>query len=116
MGLLIATSRCPYTDFLKPMAKFHLPFADCLETMWRSSASFILGEFLNGNKHLSFDLLKKEYEQIEILNRYMAARLVAASEKDSNVNALRKLDLFAKKIIPALKNKMPKLKKIYAEI
>ncbi len=28
MGLLIATSKCPFTDFFKPMARFHLPFAN----------------------------------------------------------------------------------------
>ena len=35
MGLLIAGSSCPVTHFFKPMARFHLPFANKEETLWR---------------------------------------------------------------------------------
>ena len=45
MGLLIATSGCPYTQFFKPMARFHLPLASQAETVFRATASYLLAQF-----------------------------------------------------------------------
>ena len=36
LGLIMATSGCPWTDHLRPMARFHLPFASEAETVYRS--------------------------------------------------------------------------------
>ena len=47
MGLLIATSKCPYTDFFKPMARFHLPFANELETVWRATANYLMAQYFH---------------------------------------------------------------------
>lgn len=117
MGLLMATSKCPHTDFFKPMARFHLPFADSDETIWRSASSFILGQYLQNRgktgKNLSLEPLKEKYRAIEILNSHMASRLVAGSKKDSTVNALISLDIFAKKIGPALEDKLLSILHIY---
>src|SRR6476660_5158978 len=33
LGLIMATSDCPYFEFLRPMARFHLPFSSLKETM-----------------------------------------------------------------------------------
>jgi hypothetical protein len=45
MGLLIAGSSCPYTHFFKPMARFHLPFANKDETLWRAAATYLLARY-----------------------------------------------------------------------
>jgi len=37
-GVIMATSGCPPLDFLRPMARFHLPFSTLEETMIRSSS------------------------------------------------------------------------------
>ena len=38
MGLLIATSGCPQTAFCVPMARFHLPLANEMETAYRAAS------------------------------------------------------------------------------
>jgi hypothetical protein len=117
MGLLIATSKCPHTDFFKPMARFHLPFADSDETLWRSASYFLLQEYLkklnSNDKPLSLEPLKQKYKDIEILNTYMAARLSGASKKDSAVNALISLDIFAKRIGPDFEKRLAAILELY---
>lgn len=117
MGLLIATSECPHTDFFKPMARFHLPFADTQETLWRSASYFLLQEYLkrlnSNDKSLSLEPLKEKYRDIEILNTFMAARLSGASQKDSAVNAIISLDIFAKRIGPDLEKRLASILELY---
>src|SRR6266851_2213586 len=44
-GLVMATSACPYMDFLKPMARFHLPFSTAEETIVRSVSMYLLHQY-----------------------------------------------------------------------
>ena len=37
LGLIMATAGCPWTDRLRPMARFHLPFANEAETLIEAS-------------------------------------------------------------------------------
>ena len=48
LGLIMATSGCPWTDRLRPMARFHLPFASEAETLYRSVGMFLLARELVG--------------------------------------------------------------------
>ncbi len=48
LGLIMATAGCPWTDRLRPMARFHLPFANEAETVYRSVCSFLLARELMG--------------------------------------------------------------------
>lgn len=45
MGLIMATSGCPHTNFLKPMARFHLPLASIEETMCRAVSMYLLAQY-----------------------------------------------------------------------
>ncbi len=48
LGLIMATAGCPWTDRLRPMARFHLPFASEAETVYRSVCMFLLARDLDG--------------------------------------------------------------------
>ncbi len=100
MGLIMATSGCPHTEFLKPMARFHLPLASEEETIFRAVATYLLTQYFRHKQALQLDLdlegLKKIYHEIQIINKAIASRLRAGSDKDSAVNAVILLDLFAK--------------------
>ena len=113
MGLLIATSKCPFTDFFKPMARFHLPFANEQETVWRATATYLMAQYflvLNGDRHdLDFEGLTKIYNDIEKLNAAIVGRLRAAGKADSAVNALVHLDIFAKLLTPGLEESLNSL-------
>ncbi len=99
MGLIIACSECPFTDFFKPMARFHLPFACYEETVFRALSTYLLSLYYKNSKH-KYDAvmtgLSDIYQSIEELNMAVSKRLRAASQKDSTVNALIHLDVFAK--------------------
>ena len=120
MGLLIAGSNCPYTHFFKPMARFHLPFANKDETLWRAAATYLLARYFTdqGLSEEDMDLggLIKIYNDVAQLNDYMVDRLRAATSKDSTVNALVHLDVFAKFLSPPLGDSLNQIKHIFEPI
>ncbi len=117
MGLLIAGSHCPHTHFFKPMAHFHLPFASKDETMWRAAATYLLGSYFSengvGKGRLNLNGLIALYNDITRLNDAMVQRLRAVAVKDSAVNALVHLDVFAKFLMPPLKESLAHTKLIF---
>ena len=99
LGLYMACSGCPVLKKLKPMARFHLPFATNEETTFRAMSTYLLGQFFiaKTNKQPDWELkdLVKFYDEIRIVNNAFHKRLQAASTKDANLNALVILDTFA---------------------
>ena len=100
MGLVMATSGCPHTVFFKPMARFHLPLASTEETIYRATSMYMLAQYFLKNKEevvdLAFDGLKEIYHNMQLLNTAFAERLRDATEKDSSINAIVNLDMYAK--------------------
>ncbi len=99
MGLIIPTSGCPHTAFFKPMARFHLPFSDENETLYRVCSMYLLAQNMRGKNGLEadagFEGLTKIYANINKVNLHVADRIREASKKDSTANALVLLDVFA---------------------
>lgn len=114
MGLLIASSSCPLTHFFKPMARFHLPFANRDETMWRATATYLMAKYFTrkglNNEDLTLTELTKIYNDVARLNDAVVQRLRAATNRDSAVNALVHLDVFAKFFSPPLEDSLAQLK------
>jgi Domain of unknown function (DUF6901) len=98
LGLLIATSGCPYTNYLKPMAQFHLPLATEKETIFRVAGMYLLAQYFvkqaGGESDLELAGLTKIYDDLHILNASIARRLRSATRTDSSVNAIILLDMF----------------------
>jgi hypothetical protein len=117
MGLLIAGSSCPVTHFFKPMARFHLPFANKDETLWRAAATFLLARYFTdrGLQKSDMDLqgLVSIYDNVTILNDYMVERVRSVTSKDSAVNALVHLDVFAKFLTPPLEDTLNQIRPIF---
>lgn len=117
MGLLIAGSSCPLTHFFKPMARFHLPFANKDETMWRAAATFLLARYFTREglqaEDMTLEGLSKIYDDIATLNDHVVERLRAATSRDSAVNALVHLDVYAKFLTPPLEDTLDLIKPIF---
>ncbi len=112
VGLLIATSGCPHTEFFRPMAWFHLPFATQEETIFRACASFLLFQFFNPEEPEQggyFSDLRTVYENIHQVNLDIAERLKASGATSSTLNAIVILDIFAKSILPVLNESLSEL-------
>jgi len=99
LGILMVTSGCPVLDKLRPMVRFHLPFPTILETTFRTTGTYLLGQFFlkkNGmDADFTFQGLAEIYQKVTLVNRSMAERIRKLSRKDASVNALILLDLFA---------------------
>jgi hypothetical protein len=98
IGLCMATSGCPNLAFLKPMARFHVPFATMEETIFRATSSYLLGQYFRkmrtGEEDFSLTGLEAAYKRLHQVNVGMASRLRHVSEGDANLNAIVKLDMF----------------------
>ncbi|MCH8853469.1 MAG: hypothetical protein IID41_12590 [Planctomycetes bacterium] len=118
LGLRMATSGCPVLSKLRPMARFHSPFADSDETAYRAISMFLVGQYLRRSRDLpaSFDLqeLLDIYEQIHQVNMAFAERLSEASSSDANVNSLTTLDMFAQDVPLSIETALPHLDRLFA--
>jgi hypothetical protein len=113
LGIIMTTSGCPIMEQLKPMVRFHLPFASLEETIFRMVSMHLVAQYLRHqagkDAAWSLDGLTNIYEQVSDVNADFAERLAGAAKNDVNVNALVNLDAFAK-MVPLAADKM--LKKI----
>jgi hypothetical protein len=117
MGVITAVSGCPLTEFFKPMARFHLPFANIEETFYRATSMYMLGQFYRWQDNLSADMelkgLAQFYTNIAMVNKSMANRLKANQRKDGAINALVILDMFAKSVPDAVDDLLAELKPLF---
>lgn len=117
MGLVMATSGCPYMSFFKPMARFHLPLASEEETLYRATSMYLLAQYFlkkDGVKsEISLDGLTNIYRNIQIVNMTIAARIRASSVTDSSVNALVLLDMYAKAVPYVIKDHLEDIRYLF---
>jgi len=117
MGLINATSGCPHTIFFRPMARFHLPFADSYETTYRVTSMYLLTQyFLNkaGNvADLEMKGLKHIYGNIQMIDQAMIDRLRVAMKKDVLVNAITILDALAKLVPMAIEESLLEIRHLF---
>jgi hypothetical protein len=118
MGLVMATSGCPYIAFFKPMARFHLPLANENETIYRSTSMYLLAQYFlkNDGKDSDFQLkgLKKIYENLQIINTAIAKRLTSGTKTDSSLNAIVLLDLFARALPRVIEDSLENVRYLFA--
>ncbi len=102
-GLIMATSGCPHMNFLRPMARFHLPFSTFEETIIRTMSIFLLSETIHpakpGEDCSPFKKLEEHYHQVNTVNMEFIQRIRSAKQGgDAGENALVILDSFVKLI------------------
>ena len=117
LGLILASSGCPHTEFLLPMARFHLPFASAEETLWRACGSFLLAQHFRGEDNAPQELLQdilRRYEHLEIINASLVKRLKSQVSSDACPNAIVLLDNYAKHFPHYLDKSIERLKPLYS--
>ncbi len=92
IGIYMTTSNCPILDKLRPMARFHLPFATSEETFFRAVSTYLTAQLVLSRKghkpDWTLSRLLEYYEAINLVNKGMSDRLAKASERDATVNAI----------------------------
>ncbi len=115
-GLIMATSGCPHMSFLKPMARFHLPFSSYEETLIRVTSFYMLRQYLIWQKGGKGDFEMKNLEALyanvqkvnegiinrirSVTNEEVAEDTAKPAEKpkvkgDANANSIVILDSYA---------------------
>jgi hypothetical protein len=120
MGLLSALSGCPRTAPFRPMARFHLPFADADETLFRVAGMYLLAQQMRAMEGMAsapeegLQGLAVLYNEVEVVNAAIAGRLRAAVSTDASVNALILLDTFSKDVPLSIEEQLSSLRPCFA--
>jgi hypothetical protein len=117
-GIIMATSDCPIMNFLKPMARFHLPFATIEETTVRTASMYLLANYLKykNQKEMTFDFktLEKHYQKVQVVNEGLLARITNVSGKDADKNAIITLHSLSQFLSAEISYSLNELEYIFA--
>ncbi len=120
LGIFMVTTGCPVMRILRPMVRFHLPFATIEETVYRSASCYLLGQYfkVKKDKKPDWDLkgLAKAYEEIQKVNLGITNRLRSISDEDANANAIIVLDVFAKALSSSIFVDLRELEYLYQDL
>lgn len=116
-GLIIATSGCPHTVFLRPMARFHLPFATADETLYRATSMYLLAQQFRHKQgeapDLAFEGLTDRYRELQTVNTAMTDRLKNAYGKSAAAQAIGTLDLFSHNLPYDIRSELSRLRRLF---
>lgn len=117
LGLIIATSGCPHTQFLKPMARFHLPFSSTEETLYRTLSTYLLSQLFRYKESKKFDVELKElnvkYDELSKMNKGLIERIRSISKGDADRNALIVLNCFTSQVQSGISENLQDLKYLF---
>jgi hypothetical protein len=110
LGIYMVTSGCPIMEKLKPMVRYHLPFATEEETVYRVISMYLFAQYFvsrrGGKPDWALEKLVDLYRDVGVLNRCFCSRLKNMSPEDGCVNAVIILDCFAKSVILSVNREM----------
>ncbi len=119
MGIIMATSGCPIMDILKPMARYHLPFATVEEAMFRSISVYLLRQYFiyqeRGDSDFHLENVKEYYSRIQIVNSGILKRIKQAAKMDADGNAIVILNCLAQILYVELDDNLQSLQHIFTE-
>ncbi len=92
VGIYMTTSNCPVMDKLRPMVRFHLPFASSADTLFRTVSTYLTAQYFLARQGIEPDWKLQQlidiYREISYVNKGMWQRVSDISEKDANTNAV----------------------------
>ncbi len=118
MGIFMVTSGCPILDRLRPMVRFHLPFATAMESIYRIVSMYLLSQLFRMKRgqapDWSLEKLNDLYKEIARVNKGLWNRVSKASSFDANVNAVIVLNTFGDALRFSLKKDLDDLAPLFA--
>jgi hypothetical protein len=110
IGIYMVTSGCPIMERLKPMVRYHLPFATTEETKYRVLSMYLLAQYFRHRQgetpDWEFKDLSTIYNEIRTVNKNFCGRLSTVIEEDASINALVVLNCFADSVSFSLNGDM----------
>lgn len=117
IGICMVTSNCPVMDELRPMTKFHLPFASTEETLFRAVSYYLLRQYFvmkeGGDPDWSLEGLIEIYNKVSNVNIGISRRISNASKKDANINAIIILHTYGESIPFFIENNLSEIRYLF---
>lgn len=102
VGIYNVTSGCPVLDRLRPMVRFHLPFASAKETTYRALSMYLVRQLFEmrrgGTPDWELTGLAGIYDAVADVELGLSMRFRAASRSDASVNAVVVLSVFGAEV------------------
>jgi hypothetical protein len=119
IGVYMVTSNCPIMDKLRPMVRFHLPFATLMETAYRAITMYLMAQFFRKQRGQEPDWelrhLAEIYKAISFVNKGISQRVSVASSKDASVNAVVILNSLGDSVPYAVENGLSELEILFRQ-
>lgn len=123
LGLLMATSDCPQMNFLRPLARFHLPFASLEESIFRLTAAHLLKQYFNreqGNNNnsqnqFSLEDIKASYAMVQKVNKGILGRIRGITDRDADSNSIITLSTLAQILEIELDSNLESLRQLFLD-
>lgn len=117
-GIVMATSGCPVMNFLKPMARFHLPFSSLEETIVRSTSIYLLRQHVLARKGQgdgeSLDSLESKYQDVVRVNEFLFKRIRSVvTSGDADQNAMTTLSMIGQALSLGLEERVSKIEYLF---
>jgi hypothetical protein len=100
------------------MARFHAPLSGPEETLYRAASMYRLAQALRERRGLAprpgLAGLAEIYADLNVVNRHLTERLRTACERDSALNAVVLLDVFAQLLPMQLDEPLEELEPLFA--
>jgi len=92
MGIYMVSNDCPVFNKLKPMVRYHMPFAGPHETAYRMISMYLMAQLFRQKQGKPTDWKLEElpdiFEDIKISNRNVCRKFKTVAAKDSLLNAV----------------------------
>lgn len=117
IGIVMVTSNCPVMDELRPMTRYHLPFATTEETLFRAVSYYLTRQYFTMKEGKAPDWalnnLIEIYKRVSVVNIGISKRVSNASQKDANVNAIVILHSFGDSVSYFIESGLSEIKYLF---
>jgi hypothetical protein len=116
LGVAMASSGCPILGQLRGLARFHLPFAEFEETLFRTVGLYMLRQYFiakdGGIPDFELVGLSQLYDELQEVNRSFKRRIEAISPRDASINAVTLLASLSALVSMSLESGLEQLRQL----
>lgn len=117
LGIYMTASGCPSMEKLKPLLRFHLPFASVDETIYRVLTMYVMAQYLRMQDGLEPDWelggIGQLYDHINKVNVAFCQRLTKAASEDALVNSVVILDMVGSMVKTPTPQSVEKIRRLF---
>jgi hypothetical protein len=116
LGLVMASSGCPILGQLQGLARFHLPFAEFEESLFRTVGLYLLRQYFvakdGGRPDFELAGLARLYDDLQEVNRAFKRRVETVSPRDASINAVTLLFSLSALVALSLESGLEQLREL----